>query len=190
MNISETIGTVAKKAKGSIVPKVMTRQAAVMDPGLWFPASSPERLLIVHHSTEKELLTLHSLHYHKRQDTGRYSIDANSRSSIGRTPHSADTALRFQRYLGIPAQLLIRLDRGKPFADGRADRGGHSGVQATAWGIGDGTGGNHDPVVLDHEIVVLAAEKGSANFRQTGWQGVHASFPVVEYVKGHWPPAG
>jgi plasmid maintenance system killer protein len=43
-----------------------------------------ERLLILHNSTEKDLLTLHSLHYHKLHGTGRYSIDANSRSSIWR----------------------------------------------------------------------------------------------------------
>ena len=30
---------------------------------------------------EKDLLTLHSLHYHKLHGTGRYSIDANSRNS-------------------------------------------------------------------------------------------------------------
>ena len=29
----------------------------------------------------KDLLTLHSLHYHKLHGTGRYSIDANSRNS-------------------------------------------------------------------------------------------------------------
>lgn len=40
-----------------------------------------ERLLILHHSTEKDLLTLRSLHYHKLHGTGRYSIDANSRNS-------------------------------------------------------------------------------------------------------------
>lgn len=40
-----------------------------------------ERLLILHHSTEKDLLSLHSLHYHKLHGSGRYSIDANSRSS-------------------------------------------------------------------------------------------------------------
>ena len=40
-----------------------------------------ERLLILHHSAEKDLLTLHSLHYHKLHGTGRYSIDANSRAS-------------------------------------------------------------------------------------------------------------
>jgi plasmid maintenance system killer protein len=40
-----------------------------------------ERLLILHHSTGKNLLTLHSLHYHKLHGTGRYSIDANSRVS-------------------------------------------------------------------------------------------------------------
>lgn len=43
-----------------------------------------ERLLILHHSAENDLLTLHSLHYHKLHGTGRYSIDANSRSSIWR----------------------------------------------------------------------------------------------------------
>jgi plasmid maintenance system killer protein len=40
-----------------------------------------ERLLILHHSAEKDLLTLHSLHYHKLHGTSRYSIDANSRAS-------------------------------------------------------------------------------------------------------------
>jgi plasmid maintenance system killer protein len=40
-----------------------------------------ERLLILHHSAEKDLLTLHSLDYHKLHGTGRYSIDANSRAS-------------------------------------------------------------------------------------------------------------
>jgi len=40
-----------------------------------------ERLLILHHSTEKDLLTLKSLHYHKLHGSGRYSIDANSRTS-------------------------------------------------------------------------------------------------------------
>jgi plasmid maintenance system killer protein len=40
-----------------------------------------ERLLILHHSAEKDLMTLHSLHYHKLHGTGRYSIDANSRVS-------------------------------------------------------------------------------------------------------------
>ncbi|MEI6674902.1 MAG: hypothetical protein WCO57_06970 [Verrucomicrobiota bacterium] len=40
-----------------------------------------ERLVILHHALEKDLLTLHSLHYHKLHGTGRYSIDANSRAS-------------------------------------------------------------------------------------------------------------
>ncbi len=40
-----------------------------------------ERLLILRHSSEKDLLTLHSLHYHKLHGTERYSIDANSRKS-------------------------------------------------------------------------------------------------------------
>ncbi len=40
-----------------------------------------ERLHILHHSGEKDLLTLHSLHYHKLHGTRRYSIDANSRAS-------------------------------------------------------------------------------------------------------------
>ena len=40
-----------------------------------------ERLLILHHAVEKDLITLHSLHYHKLHGTGRYSIDANSRVS-------------------------------------------------------------------------------------------------------------
>lgn len=40
-----------------------------------------ERLLILHHATEKELLALQALHYHKLHGTGRYSIDANSRAS-------------------------------------------------------------------------------------------------------------
>jgi len=40
-----------------------------------------ERLLILHYSTERDLLTLQSLHYHKLHGSGRYSIDANSRAS-------------------------------------------------------------------------------------------------------------
>jgi len=40
-----------------------------------------ERLVILHHASEKDLLTLHSLHYHKLHGIGRYSIDANSRAS-------------------------------------------------------------------------------------------------------------
>jgi plasmid maintenance system killer protein len=53
-----------------------------------------ERLLILHHSAEKDLLTLHSLHYHKLHGTGRYSIDANSRNSKWRITFAwADQAL-------------------------------------------------------------------------------------------------
>jgi plasmid maintenance system killer protein len=40
-----------------------------------------ERLHILHHSGAKDLLTLHSLHYHRLHGIGRYSIDANSRAS-------------------------------------------------------------------------------------------------------------
>lgn len=40
-----------------------------------------ERLIVLHYSTEKDLLSLHSLHYHKLHGTMRYSIDANSRAS-------------------------------------------------------------------------------------------------------------
>jgi plasmid maintenance system killer protein len=40
-----------------------------------------ERFVILHHSSEKDLLTLHSLHYHKLHGTKRYSIDANARAS-------------------------------------------------------------------------------------------------------------
>jgi plasmid maintenance system killer protein len=40
-----------------------------------------ERLVILHHSSEKDLLTLHSLRYHKLHGTKRYSIDANTRAS-------------------------------------------------------------------------------------------------------------
>jgi plasmid maintenance system killer protein len=40
-----------------------------------------ERLVILHHSSEKDLLTLYSLHYHKLHGTKRYSIDANARTS-------------------------------------------------------------------------------------------------------------
>ena len=40
-----------------------------------------ERLVVLHHSSEKNLLTLHSLHYHKLHGTKRYSIDANARAS-------------------------------------------------------------------------------------------------------------
>lgn len=42
----------------------------------------------------KDLLTLHSLHYHKLHGTGRYSIDANSRNSKWRITFAwADQAL-------------------------------------------------------------------------------------------------
>ncbi|NQX01369.1 hypothetical protein HQ447_11985 [bacterium] len=40
-----------------------------------------ERLVILHHSAEKDLLTFHSLHYHKLHGSKRYSIDANARAS-------------------------------------------------------------------------------------------------------------
>ncbi len=40
-----------------------------------------ERLLILHHATEKDLLTLQSLHYHKLHGSRRYSVDANARNS-------------------------------------------------------------------------------------------------------------
>ena len=39
-----------------------------------------ERLAILNQATERDLLRLHSLHYHKLHGTGRYSIDANSRA--------------------------------------------------------------------------------------------------------------
>ncbi len=40
-----------------------------------------ERLLVLEHATEKDLMALHSLHYHKLHGSGKYSIDANSRNS-------------------------------------------------------------------------------------------------------------
>lgn len=40
-----------------------------------------ERLVILHHSSEKDLPTLHSLHYHKLHGSKKYSIDANARAS-------------------------------------------------------------------------------------------------------------
>jgi plasmid maintenance system killer protein len=40
-----------------------------------------ERLVILHQSSEKDLLTIHSLHYHKLRGTKRFSIDANARTS-------------------------------------------------------------------------------------------------------------
>ena len=53
-----------------------------------------ERLLILHHSAETDLLNLHSLQYHKLHGTGTYSIDANSRSSKWRITFAwADQAL-------------------------------------------------------------------------------------------------
>jgi plasmid maintenance system killer protein len=40
-----------------------------------------ERLAVLNRATERDLLTLLSLHYHKLHGTGRYSIDANARNS-------------------------------------------------------------------------------------------------------------
>jgi plasmid maintenance system killer protein len=40
-----------------------------------------ERLAVLNQATEKDLLSLHSLHYHALQGTRRYSVDANSRNS-------------------------------------------------------------------------------------------------------------
>lgn len=40
-----------------------------------------ERLAILNQASERDLLTLRSLHYHKLHGEGRYSIDANSRNS-------------------------------------------------------------------------------------------------------------
>jgi plasmid maintenance system killer protein len=40
-----------------------------------------ERLAILNQASEKDLLTLQSLHYHKLRGEGRFSIDANSRAS-------------------------------------------------------------------------------------------------------------
>lgn len=40
-----------------------------------------ERLAVLNQATEKDLLSLHSLHYHALRGTRRYSIDANSRNS-------------------------------------------------------------------------------------------------------------
>jgi plasmid maintenance system killer protein len=47
-----------------------------------------ERLLILNQATERDLLSLKSLHYHKLHGTDRYSIDANSRSSKWRITFS------------------------------------------------------------------------------------------------------
>jgi plasmid maintenance system killer protein len=40
-----------------------------------------ERLAVLNQATEKDLLSLRSLHYHALRGTWRYSIDANSRNS-------------------------------------------------------------------------------------------------------------
>jgi plasmid maintenance system killer protein len=40
-----------------------------------------ERLAVLNQATEKDLLSLHSLHYHALGGTRLYSIDANSRNS-------------------------------------------------------------------------------------------------------------
>jgi len=40
-----------------------------------------ERLAILNQATERDLLMLQVLHYHKLHGEGRYSIDANSRNS-------------------------------------------------------------------------------------------------------------
>jgi plasmid maintenance system killer protein len=40
-----------------------------------------ERLAILNQATERDLLNLGSLNYHKLHGTGRYSIDADSRKS-------------------------------------------------------------------------------------------------------------
>lgn len=40
-----------------------------------------ERLAILHHSTENDLMKLQALHYHNLRGTRRYSIDADSRAS-------------------------------------------------------------------------------------------------------------
>ena len=47
-----------------------------------------ERIAILNHATERDLLGLHSLHYHKLHGTKRYSIDANSRNSKWRITFS------------------------------------------------------------------------------------------------------
>jgi plasmid maintenance system killer protein len=43
--------------------------------------SAQERLVVLHHSTEKDLMKFHALHYHSLRGTRRYSIDADSRAS-------------------------------------------------------------------------------------------------------------
>ncbi|WP_367872235.1 type II toxin-antitoxin system RelE/ParE family toxin [Luteolibacter sp. Populi] len=40
-----------------------------------------ERLAVLNQATERDLLTLQALHYHKLHGDSRYSIDANSRNS-------------------------------------------------------------------------------------------------------------
>lgn len=40
-----------------------------------------ERLAILNQATERDLLILQALHYHKLHGENRYSIDANSRNS-------------------------------------------------------------------------------------------------------------
>lgn len=40
-----------------------------------------ERLAILNQASEKDLLNLHSVHYHKLHGNSRYSIDANARNS-------------------------------------------------------------------------------------------------------------
>ena len=47
-----------------------------------------ERLAILNHATERDLLLLSSLHYHKLHGSSRYSIDANSRNSKWRITFS------------------------------------------------------------------------------------------------------
>ena len=40
-----------------------------------------ERLAVLNHPSERDLLTLQTLHYHKLHGSGRYSIDAEARNS-------------------------------------------------------------------------------------------------------------
>ena len=44
-------------------------------------SKAQERLAILHHSTERDLMKLQSLHYHSLRGSRRYSIDADSRAS-------------------------------------------------------------------------------------------------------------
>jgi hypothetical protein len=37
-------------------------------------SKAQERLVVLHHSTEKDLMKLHALHYHSLRGAGRYSI--------------------------------------------------------------------------------------------------------------------